>query len=233
MPRSSSPRRRALGRGSRLDAVAGLRDCARATAWAAAARSAPRPAWQGAADWREFRGHGPVGSTSIPPTTRPGCTVEGREFRDLHEAFACAEMHGRRRQCLFSRTHRAFAEKHAFPFALAGRPRAGRTRRAPLACSVTGVAARSLLSWLTRDQTCSPEPSTTSHRVAMRSACSTSFGAVESHRMLVKAMAELRPRRGSTGPGKSMVILCASVIDTDNNNSNHERTIRHAPVGSE
>jgi peroxiredoxin Q/BCP len=58
-----------------------------------------------------------------PADHTPGCTVEGREFRDLDEAFAglkCAIV-GVSVDSVES--HRAFAEKHAFPFTLISDPK--------------------------------------------------------------------------------------------------------------
>jgi peroxiredoxin Q/BCP len=53
-----------------------------------------------------------------PKDATPGCTVEGKEFRDLHEQFTALD-------CVIVgvstdgvESHRAFAEKHAFPFTL-------------------------------------------------------------------------------------------------------------------
>ena len=53
-----------------------------------------------------------------PKDDTPGCTVEGKEFRDLHEQFSALD-------CVIVgvstdsvESHRAFAEKHAFPFTL-------------------------------------------------------------------------------------------------------------------
>ncbi|MGH7840637.1 MAG: peroxiredoxin [Candidatus Binataceae bacterium] len=53
-----------------------------------------------------------------PKDDTPGCTVEGKEFRDLHEQFValnCAIV-GVSTDTVES--HRHFAEKHAFPFTL-------------------------------------------------------------------------------------------------------------------
>jgi peroxiredoxin Q/BCP len=53
-----------------------------------------------------------------PKDETPGCTVEGKEFRDLHDQFAALD-------CVIvgvsadgAESHRAFAEKHALPFTL-------------------------------------------------------------------------------------------------------------------
>jgi peroxiredoxin Q/BCP len=53
-----------------------------------------------------------------PKDDTPGCTVEGKEFRDLHQQFTgldCAII-GVSTDSVES--HRRFAEKHAFPFTL-------------------------------------------------------------------------------------------------------------------
>jgi peroxiredoxin Q/BCP len=70
----------------------------------------------------EFRGKSLV-IYFYPADHTPGCTVEGREFRDLDEAFAglkCAIV-GVSVDSVES--HRAFAEKHAFPFTLISDPK--------------------------------------------------------------------------------------------------------------
>src|SRR5216684_8272707 len=53
-----------------------------------------------------------------PKDDTPGCTVEGKEFRELHEQFTALD-------CVIVgvsmdgvESHRRFAEKHAFPFPL-------------------------------------------------------------------------------------------------------------------
>jgi len=53
-----------------------------------------------------------------PKDDTPGCTIEGREFRDLHDEFLAHD-------CVVLgvsvdpvESHRAFAEKHGFPFQL-------------------------------------------------------------------------------------------------------------------
>jgi peroxiredoxin len=53
-----------------------------------------------------------------PQDDTPGCTVEGREFRDLHEQFralGCAVVGVSANSAA---SHRAFADKHGFPFTL-------------------------------------------------------------------------------------------------------------------
>ena len=70
----------------------------------------------------EFRGKSLV-VYFYPADHTPGCTVEGREFRDLDEAFAglkCAIV-GVSVDSVES--HRAFAEEHAFPFTLISDPK--------------------------------------------------------------------------------------------------------------
>jgi thioredoxin-dependent peroxiredoxin len=65
----------------------------------------------------DFRGHNLV-VYFYPMDDTPGCTVEGKEFRDQFENFEALD-------CLVVgvsvdsvERHRAFAEKHAFPFIL-------------------------------------------------------------------------------------------------------------------
>jgi peroxiredoxin Q/BCP len=53
-----------------------------------------------------------------PADDTPGCTVEGREFRDLDEAFAALKCAVVGVSVDSVESHRAFAEKHAFPFIL-------------------------------------------------------------------------------------------------------------------
>jgi peroxiredoxin Q/BCP len=88
----------------------------------------------------EFRGHGLV-VYFYPADDTPGCTVEGKEFRDLDEAFAALKCTVVGVSVDSVESHRAFAEKHAFPFSLLSDPKGelasafGVLRR--------GVAARS------------------------------------------------------------------------------------------
>ncbi|HEY6395083.1 MAG TPA: peroxiredoxin [Candidatus Binataceae bacterium] len=65
----------------------------------------------------DFRGRN-VAVYFYPMDDTPGCTVEGKEFRDLFENFESLD-------CVIAgvstgsvEQHRAFAEKHAFPFIL-------------------------------------------------------------------------------------------------------------------
>jgi len=65
----------------------------------------------------DFRGNSVV-LYFYPKDDTPGCTVEGKEFRELYaqfRAFDCAVI-GVSTDSIES--HRAFAEKHAFPFVL-------------------------------------------------------------------------------------------------------------------
>jgi thioredoxin-dependent peroxiredoxin len=66
---------------------------------------------------RDFVGH-PMVLFFYPKDETPGCTVEGKEFRDLHGQFSqldCA-VFGISTDSVAS--HRAFAADHGFPFAL-------------------------------------------------------------------------------------------------------------------
>jgi peroxiredoxin Q/BCP len=69
----------------------------------------------------EFRGHALV-VYFYPADDTPGCTVEGKEFRDLDEAFAGLKCMVVGVSVDSVESHRAFAEKHAFPFALLSDP---------------------------------------------------------------------------------------------------------------
>ena len=70
----------------------------------------------------EFRGHGLV-VYFYPADDTPGCTVEGREFRDLNEAFAALKCAIVGVSVDSVESHRAFAEKHAFQFILLSDPK--------------------------------------------------------------------------------------------------------------
>ena len=66
---------------------------------------------------KDFRGHNVV-VYFYPKDDTPGCTVEGKEFRDSFEQFEALD-------CIVvgvstdtAERHRAFAEKHALPFIL-------------------------------------------------------------------------------------------------------------------
>jgi thioredoxin-dependent peroxiredoxin len=70
----------------------------------------------------EFRGHGLV-IYFYPADATPGCTVEGKEFRDLDEAFAALKCAVVGVSVDSVESHRRFAEKHAFPFVLLSDPK--------------------------------------------------------------------------------------------------------------
>jgi thioredoxin-dependent peroxiredoxin len=70
----------------------------------------------------EFRGRGLV-LYFYPADDTPGCTVEGKEFRDLDEAFAALKCAVVGVSVDSVESHRAFAEKHAFPFVLLSDPK--------------------------------------------------------------------------------------------------------------
>jgi peroxiredoxin Q/BCP len=53
-----------------------------------------------------------------PKDDTPGCTVEGKEFRDLHDQFAALDCAIVGVSTDSFESHRAFAEKHALPFTL-------------------------------------------------------------------------------------------------------------------
>jgi peroxiredoxin Q/BCP len=65
----------------------------------------------------EFRGHLTV-LYFYPKDDTPGCTVEGKEFRDLHEQFQLLDCAVIGVSTDGIESHRAFAEKHALPFTL-------------------------------------------------------------------------------------------------------------------
>jgi peroxiredoxin Q/BCP len=69
----------------------------------------------------EFRGQSLV-VYFYPADHTPGCTVEGREFRDLDEAFAALKCAIVGVSVDSVESHREFAEKHAFPFTLLSDP---------------------------------------------------------------------------------------------------------------
>jgi peroxiredoxin len=133
----------------------------------------------------EFRGHGLV-VYFYPADHTPGCTVEGREFRDLDEAFAALKCTVVGVSVDSVESHRAFAEKHAFPFALLSDPE-GELASA-FGVLRNRVAARSAWPCAARARLRSLDP-----RIASNAR-------------------RLKPRRVSTGP-EMMVILCSSVID--------------------
>ena len=53
-----------------------------------------------------------------PKDETPGCTLEGKEFRDLHEKFHALECAVVGVSTDSSASHRAFADRHGFPFTL-------------------------------------------------------------------------------------------------------------------
>ena len=65
----------------------------------------------------EFRGHLAV-LYFYPKDDTPGCTVEGKEFRDLYEQFTALDCAVIGVSTDGVESHRAFAEKHALPFTL-------------------------------------------------------------------------------------------------------------------
>ena len=76
-----------------------------------------------------------------PMDATPGCTVEGKEFRDLYPQFTANECEVIGASVDSVESHRAFAEKHAFPFILLS----DSNRELTIAFAVlrNGVAARS------------------------------------------------------------------------------------------
>jgi thioredoxin-dependent peroxiredoxin len=65
----------------------------------------------------EFRGRLAV-VYFYPKDDTPGCTVEGKEFRDLHDQFAALDCAVIGASTDTVESHRAFADKHALPFTL-------------------------------------------------------------------------------------------------------------------
>ena len=65
----------------------------------------------------EFRGRTLV-IYFYPKDDTPGCTVEGKEFRDLYEDFVALECDVVGVSTDDVESHRAFAQKHALPFPL-------------------------------------------------------------------------------------------------------------------
>ena len=65
----------------------------------------------------DFRGHNVV-LYFYPMDDTPGCTVEGKEFRDRYEQFEALDTVIVGVSTDSVERHRAFAEKHAFPFIL-------------------------------------------------------------------------------------------------------------------
>ncbi len=65
----------------------------------------------------DFRGRNVV-LYFYPADATPGCTVEGKEFHELFEQFTALECAVIGASVDTVDSHRAFAEKHAFPFIL-------------------------------------------------------------------------------------------------------------------
>jgi thioredoxin-dependent peroxiredoxin len=65
----------------------------------------------------DYRGQ-PVAVYFYPKDDTPGCTLEGKEFRDLHEKFHALECAVVGVSADSSASHRAFADKHGFQFTL-------------------------------------------------------------------------------------------------------------------
>src|SRR5271156_2605485 len=66
---------------------------------------------------RDFRGHNVV-VYFYPKDDTPGCTVEGKEFRDSYDQFKALDCVVIGVSTDSVERHRAFAEKHALPFIL-------------------------------------------------------------------------------------------------------------------
>jgi peroxiredoxin Q/BCP len=66
---------------------------------------------------KDFRGHNVV-VYFYPKDDTPGCTVEGKEFRDSYEQFKALDCVVIGVSTDSVERHRAFAEKHALPFIL-------------------------------------------------------------------------------------------------------------------
>jgi peroxiredoxin Q/BCP len=66
---------------------------------------------------KDFRGHNVV-VYFYPKDDTPGCTVEGKEFRDSYEQFQALDCVVIGVSTDSVERHRAFAEKHALPFIL-------------------------------------------------------------------------------------------------------------------
>jgi thioredoxin-dependent peroxiredoxin len=65
----------------------------------------------------DYRGQ-PVAVYFYPKDDTPGCTLEGKEFRDLHEKFHALECAVVGVSADSSASHRAFVDKHGFQFTL-------------------------------------------------------------------------------------------------------------------
>ncbi|MGC1677069.1 MAG: peroxiredoxin [Candidatus Binataceae bacterium] len=69
----------------------------------------------------DYRGHNVV-LYFYPMDDTPGCTVEGKEFRDLYDQFAALDAVIIGASTDSVQRHRVFSDKHAFPFALLSDP---------------------------------------------------------------------------------------------------------------
>jgi peroxiredoxin Q/BCP len=87
----------------------------------AAARIALRDQHGNVRRLEELRGRGLV-LYFYPADDTPGCTVEGKEFRELYESFAALNCEVVGVSVDSVESHRAFAKKHAFPFVLLSDP---------------------------------------------------------------------------------------------------------------
>jgi len=91
-----------------------------------------------------------------PRDNTPGCTVEGKEFRELHQQFTAQDCAVIGVSTDSAESHRDFAEKHGFPFPLLadtkgefaqafGVLQRGRAQRATFVLDREGRLARSFL----------------------------------------------------------------------------------------
>lgn len=98
----------------------------------------------------------PVALYFYPRDETPGCTLEGKEFRNLHEKFRALDCAVVGVSTDSSASHRAFADKHGFPFTLLaddhgdlarafGVLKDGRAERASFVLNRDGRIARSFL----------------------------------------------------------------------------------------
>jgi peroxiredoxin Q/BCP len=69
----------------------------------------------------DFRGHNVV-LYFYPMDDTPGCTVEGKEFRELHDQFLALDSVVIGVSTDSVERHRAFSDKHGFPFMLLSDP---------------------------------------------------------------------------------------------------------------
>ncbi len=88
----------------------------------------------------DFRGRNVV-LYFYPMDATPGCTLEGKEFRDLYAQFTANDCEVIGVSVDSVESHRAFAEKHAFPFILLSDSK--RELASALGVLRNGVAARS------------------------------------------------------------------------------------------